>query len=493
MRSLARKLRGELDWITLRCLEKDPARRYASASELSADIVGYLHQEPISAGPPRLSYRLGKLVRKHRAAVAGVVATVVALVIGLVISLVLYQRANELLTLSLSRSYVANVAAADLAIQLGSASEARRRLAQAPPSLRSWEWHHLSLIADSSVSAFETGPGMIQDVNFNPSSRQIIWSDGDRVGEIDLASNQQRVRRPSGFLRGRSRDGRRGLVLTSAAMSERRMPVDDEWTLQFRDLDSDKVIATIGSHSPSHVLFSPNGARVLVAFERAREGDTRRLLLLDGRTGERVTDLEWPLELDESPIWSSRVMAFSPDGERIALCAGSSLYLWDTSTSRALVRKAPLHPGEFGWLSFTDDGSKIVCIDRSGGYLEWEAATGRALTSRLLPRRGAPSAMTRDGSQGAWVEGERVVVADVMTGTVLMTLLGHSTPVLAVTYSADGSLLVSAAFDGIRVWLAGVDRARTRLQASTVASLAFHPTRPILLAADGTHGLDTGI
>jgi eukaryotic-like serine/threonine-protein kinase len=69
-RSLAARLRGDLDWITLKALEKDRQRRYASASELAADLVRYANHEPVTAGPPSTGYRIAKFVRRHRFAVA---------------------------------------------------------------------------------------------------------------------------------------------------------------------------------------------------------------------------------------------------------------------------------------------------------------------------------------------------------------------------------------------------------------------------------------
>ncbi len=78
--SLRRQLRGDLDWITMRALEKDRARRYGSPSELAADIARHLRSEPVSAGPPSVAYRAGKFVRRHRVGVAvagGLLATLV--------------------------------------------------------------------------------------------------------------------------------------------------------------------------------------------------------------------------------------------------------------------------------------------------------------------------------------------------------------------------------------------------------------------------------
>jgi non-specific serine/threonine protein kinase/serine/threonine-protein kinase len=81
--TLSRRLRGDLDWILLKALEKDPARRYVSAGDLASDIRRHLNHEAVSAGPPTAAYRLRKLVRRHRTAAVAVVATAVALILGL--------------------------------------------------------------------------------------------------------------------------------------------------------------------------------------------------------------------------------------------------------------------------------------------------------------------------------------------------------------------------------------------------------------------------
>ncbi|MFN7918180.1 MAG: serine/threonine-protein kinase [Vicinamibacterales bacterium] len=69
-KTLASELRGDLDWIVLKAIEKDRNRRYGSAAELSADLGRYLRDEPVSASPPSAAYRIGKFVRRNRAAVA---------------------------------------------------------------------------------------------------------------------------------------------------------------------------------------------------------------------------------------------------------------------------------------------------------------------------------------------------------------------------------------------------------------------------------------
>jgi serine/threonine protein kinase/tetratricopeptide (TPR) repeat protein len=87
--TLERKLRGDLDWITLRAMEKDRTRRYASVGEFIADIKHYLNQEPVAAGPPSTVYRLKKFVRRNRALVISVGVVLVVLAAGIIVSLLL--------------------------------------------------------------------------------------------------------------------------------------------------------------------------------------------------------------------------------------------------------------------------------------------------------------------------------------------------------------------------------------------------------------------
>jgi serine/threonine protein kinase len=79
---LSRRLRGELDWIVMRALEKDPARRYETAADLASDVQRYLRDEPVAARPATAGYLLGKVLRRHRVMLSASAAVVIALLIG---------------------------------------------------------------------------------------------------------------------------------------------------------------------------------------------------------------------------------------------------------------------------------------------------------------------------------------------------------------------------------------------------------------------------
>lgn len=92
---LARALSGDLDWITLKALEKERDRRYGSAAALAQDLERHLKNEPVEAGPPSPVYRLRKLVRRNRLAFAAAAAIAVSLLAGIFVSTWQWQRAEK--------------------------------------------------------------------------------------------------------------------------------------------------------------------------------------------------------------------------------------------------------------------------------------------------------------------------------------------------------------------------------------------------------------
>jgi serine/threonine protein kinase len=89
---LVSELRGDLDWIVMKALEKDRARRYGTANGLAMDIQRHLSNEPVVACPPSRPYRLRKMVRRNKLAFAAGSAVLASLVTGLTLSTVLLLR-----------------------------------------------------------------------------------------------------------------------------------------------------------------------------------------------------------------------------------------------------------------------------------------------------------------------------------------------------------------------------------------------------------------
>jgi serine/threonine protein kinase len=94
-RQLAQQLRGELDWIVLRAMEKDRRRRYESPGAFAADINRYLNNEAVQACPPSKLYGLKKLVSRHRGLFSATAAVVISLLIGLAFATYAFLRAEQ--------------------------------------------------------------------------------------------------------------------------------------------------------------------------------------------------------------------------------------------------------------------------------------------------------------------------------------------------------------------------------------------------------------
>jgi tetratricopeptide (TPR) repeat protein len=92
---LCKIIRGDLDWVVMKTLEKERSRRYETANELAGDIERHLGDEPVVAGPPNTAYRVRKFVRRHRTGVLFCISVAAALMIGLSLAVIGFVRASR--------------------------------------------------------------------------------------------------------------------------------------------------------------------------------------------------------------------------------------------------------------------------------------------------------------------------------------------------------------------------------------------------------------
>src|SRR5437867_883783 len=92
---LVHLLKGDLDWIVMKCLEKDRTRRYDTANGLAVDLKRHLNNEPVIARPPSTTYRIQKAIRRHKLGFAATAAVSLALVIGVTVSTTQAVRATR--------------------------------------------------------------------------------------------------------------------------------------------------------------------------------------------------------------------------------------------------------------------------------------------------------------------------------------------------------------------------------------------------------------
>src|SRR5262245_9105056 len=130
--SLDAHLRGDVETIVAKALEKDKARRYGSAGDLAADIRRHLNHQPIRARPPSALYQLRKFARRHKALVGAVLGVMAALAAGTVVSVLYAVRAEHSARQAQYQTYRARLAAAVAALSSHDVADAARQLKDAP-------------------------------------------------------------------------------------------------------------------------------------------------------------------------------------------------------------------------------------------------------------------------------------------------------------------------------------------------------------------------
>jgi tetratricopeptide (TPR) repeat protein len=118
---LAQQIRGDLDWIVMKAIEKDRTRRYESVSDFALDLRRHLASEPVAARAPSFGYQAGKFVRRHRGAVAAGGVVLVSLLAGLIASTVLYLRERAAWTSEAAQRYLAETSAQRAEMEAGKA------------------------------------------------------------------------------------------------------------------------------------------------------------------------------------------------------------------------------------------------------------------------------------------------------------------------------------------------------------------------------------
>ena len=409
---LRKEVHGDLEWITMRALEKECARRYPSASEMAADIQRHLRDEPVTAGPAGVAYRLRKFVIKNRLAVGAAVLIAVSLITGLVVSTGYFLQAERQYERAQRGSYTANLAAAELLLRTNQMDSAQERLLACEPKLRNWEWRHLWHRRDSSLARWHS-QGDFTRYPF-PSvigfaGRRTCWNTQTTVecweGPGYTAARVFRAKKVLGM----SNDG--ALAVTA----------DDG--VKLIEVASGKTIATcLDCSQPGiYAVFSPDGTRVAMAAGR-------ETVVWDARSGKILARI---------PV--DRVLTFNPDGTQLAMHLQGSqsnpdrLELWSV---------IPVH--------------RVASLD-SGGYVR-------------------AAAFSPDGARLAWAAAGGSVRVGSLRPVKVPTVLTTEEGVEAIAFSPDGHRIAATGDGAIRIWLDGKLAARVpAFGAPSVNAIAFSP------------------
>jgi WD40 repeat protein/serine/threonine protein kinase len=463
---LVHQLQGDLDWIVMKCLEKDRTRRYDTANGLAMDIQRHMNSEPILARAPSATYKLRKFVHRNRRPVIAASALLFVLCLGLVGTSLGLVWANR----EAGRARLAEV---DATGQRDGAVAARERETQLlytsdmDRAQQAWEannvglvlellerhrdrkrpgdfeWYYLWRLCRRSqlTPAIKTGSPALA-VALSPDGKTLAC--GGMDGEVVLINTSTRQMRKLGtrasqvFSVAFSPDG----TLLASGSGDR--------TVRLWDMKTAQQIQQITNYTDwvRSVDFSPDGKLLAVGS-------------LDGQVGlwnVAAREFEWRSE-DSRYVYA---VAFSPDGTIVASAnqgfqepgIPAGMKLRDAVTGRVLQRTIGADAmDDARVIKFSPDGDSLATGSNDGvvrlfdrelkmlGKLEGHAS---AVQSLVYLDSNTLASGSSDNTVRLW---------DLATHNLRDTLKGHSGAVRSVARSRDGKLLVSASMDHtVKLW-----------------------------------------
>ena len=501
-------LRGDLDWIVMKCLEKDRSRRYETANGLALDLNRHLNHEPVLACPPSAFYRLHKAWRRNRIAVSAGVAVAASLVIGLSVSMQRTAEAKVARTSEAEQRELAEINAdrASQEAERANAEADRARDAEDLAKRQAEAFRRTAYAADMNRAQQHLEVGNLKMALDTLNQHRPVEGQSDIRGwewrylrqlcepeyEYRLADIDQLF-----FSLQTSHDGRWAFItphhhrpgLSAAVQSfdlRSRREGRPDW------LPENAWVVCLAESAPVALTVSlQDDARFFQVIRFGAGGGVSRLpgklkirwaqLTPDGKTlvtldgGSRSDDsviqnpraIVWNVEdftqrkviEDGLALHAEGLNALSVDGKLFAQrSAGdvTSIQIISLETGAMLWEK-PVGDGPLGFTQFTPDGTALVTTpsEHSGLMKVWNVRTGQ-LISTLKGHRAHVTSINflREGSILISTAADHTIrLWDLDSGEQIDMLLGHREEVRGGWVHPDGETFLSGSFDGeILVW-----------------------------------------
>jgi WD40 repeat protein/tRNA A-37 threonylcarbamoyl transferase component Bud32 len=448
-RRLQPRVPRDLETICLRCLHKEPHRRYTSAQALAEDLQRFREGKPIEARPVGLTERTYKWARRRPGMAALVAALFLSLVGGFIGIFALWLQAE-------GRRREAVAAMADAQEQRNEARRKAHEADEASATARK-EKQAADLARDAAMASYEEARRHRYATGMNLAQTALNAGHGDRA--LQTLEDLKQTRPGEGDLSG------------------------FEWHFLKRLAGSQRLDLKGHVNQLTQVAFSPDGTRLASAS-------------LDRTV--RVWDLgtsRSPLKLG-GHLLPVRAVAFSPDARIVASAGADGLvFLWDANTGKRLRALAadgpgsPAHKQGANGIAFSPDGTHLASAGQDETVRVWDVATGKLLNTFKGHRYGVLGvAFSPNGRRLASAgEDHTVRLWDLDAPSDGLELRGHTFWVTSVAFSPDGKQLASGSWDRtVRLWDLTGRRPPQVLPGTQrpVRSVAFSADDRYLAAAD---------